>query len=79
MDVVLAFLNGDLGEEVYMEQTDIFERGNPDEIVCRLLRSLYGLKQAPRQLYDNIDEFLVNELNMKRNLADECLYIRHQS
>jgi hypothetical protein len=50
MDVVTAFLAGELEEEIYMEQPEGFEIGNPDseDLVCKLLRSLYGLKQAPR-------------------------------
>jgi hypothetical protein len=48
MDVKSTFLNGDLNEEVYMEQREGFElSGNPD-LVCKLKKDLYGLKQAPR-------------------------------
>ena len=48
MDVKSGFLNGDLEEEVYIEQLDGFILGNDPKLVCRLKKALYGLKQAPR-------------------------------
>ena len=48
MDVKLAFLNGDLEEEVYIDQPEGFQLTyNPDN-VHKLKNSLYGLKEAPR-------------------------------
>jgi Reverse transcriptase (RNA-dependent DNA polymerase) len=49
MDVVTAFLAGELEEEIYMEQTEGFRVGtDKEDLVCLLRKSLYGLKQAPR-------------------------------
>ncbi|GBO43153.1 hypothetical protein AVEN_75761-1 [Araneus ventricosus] len=45
--VETAFLNGDLGEVVYMSQPQGYGDGTGK--VCKLNKSLYGLKQAPRQ------------------------------
>eukprot|EP00253_Pinus_taeda_P033833 PITA_33833 len=58
MDVKFAFLNGDLNEEVYIEQPDGFILGNDPKLVCRLKKALYGLKQAPRTWYYHLDKYL---------------------
>ena len=49
MDVKTAFLNGDLEEEIYMEQPESFVKPRQESKVCKLTKSLYGLKQAPKQ------------------------------
>ena len=46
MDVKLAYLQGVLDEEIYMEQLEGFVAQGEENKVCKLVRSLYGLKQA---------------------------------
>jgi hypothetical protein len=44
MDVKTTFLNGEIEEEVYIEQLDGFMIHEKESHVCRLKKSLYGLK-----------------------------------
>lgn len=58
MDVKLAFLNGYLKEEVYMERPYGFDLLENKYFVCKLKKALYGLKQASRAWYARIDQYL---------------------
>ena len=53
-----TFLNGELEEEVYIEQSDGFLLSEHGDFVCRLKKALYGLKQAPRSWYSRLDRYL---------------------
>jgi Reverse transcriptase (RNA-dependent DNA polymerase) len=46
LDIKTAFLYSDLEEDLYMEQSEGFEKNGQEHLVCKLRRSLYGLKQA---------------------------------
>ena len=51
MDVKSTFINGNLEEEVYVEQPPGFVILGFESKLCRLRKALYGLKQAPRAWY----------------------------
>ena len=51
MDVKTVFLNEDLKEDVYMDQSVGFIEEGKKHMVCKLKKSIYGLKQASRQWY----------------------------
>ena len=55
MDVNIAFLNGTIDEEVYIEPPLGFEVKVRKAYVCKLKKALYGLKQAPRAWYARMD------------------------
>jgi hypothetical protein len=58
MDVKSNFLNGELEEEVYIEQPEGFKLSENTDYVCKLKKALYGLKQAPRAWYSRMDKYL---------------------
>ena len=46
LDVKMAFLFGELDEEIYMEQPEGFIQKGQKKKVYRLRKAIYGLKQA---------------------------------
>ena len=76
MDVKTAFLNGELEEEIYMDQPDGFVVKGEERKVCKLLKSLYGLKQAPKQWHEKFDRTLTS-VGFVVNEADKCVYYRY--
>eukprot|EP00253_Pinus_taeda_P001593 PITA_01593 len=73
MDVNIAFLNGKIKEEVYIEQPEGFDTFNHESHVCQLKRDLYGLKQAPHAWYTRIDSYLTG-LGFSKGEANVNLY-----
>ena len=76
MDVKTAFLNGDLEEEIYMDQPEGFTMPGNEHKVCKLLKYLYGLKQAPRQWHEKFDQCLLSN-GFKTNESDKCIYYKN--
>ncbi|KAG8930012.1 hypothetical protein FRC01_003405 [Tulasnella sp. 417] len=77
MDVKTAFLNGDIDEEIFIEQPEGFAKKGQENKVCRLKKALYGLKQAPRQWNIKIHNTLT-DLGFKITNSDPGLYVYHR-
>eukprot|EP00253_Pinus_taeda_P024150 PITA_24150 len=77
MDMKLAFLNGVLMEEVYIEQPLGYEKKGQEHKVCRLKKALYGLKQAQRAWYSRIDSYLL-ENGFEKCEGEPTLYIKEK-
>nr|GEU77264.1 zinc finger, CCHC-type [Tanacetum cinerariifolium] len=78
MDVKTTFLNGDLDEEVYMNQPEGFVMPGNEHKVCKLVKSLYGLKQAPKQWHQKFDEVVLSS-GFLLNQSDKCVYSKFDS
>jgi hypothetical protein len=73
MDVKIAFLNGEIEEEAYIDHQEGFMIQNKKSHVCILRKPLYGLKQAPRSWYEKMDGFLMS-LGFNKSVVDPNLY-----
>ena len=75
MDVVTAFLNGRLDEEIYMEQPPGYIKKGEEQLVCKLNRSLYGLKQSSRCWNSVLKEFM-ESTDFQQSAADHVFLLR---
>ena len=75
LDVKMAFLHGDLEEDLYMIKPEGFIAQGQENLVCKLRKSLYGLKQAPRQWYKKFDSFM-HRIGFKRCEANHYYYVK---
>jgi hypothetical protein len=78
IDVKSAFLNGDLIEEVYVQQTPSFVVENGSGKVLKLRKALYGLRQAPRAWNAQLDKELLR-LGFVKNPHEHVVYRRIDS
>ncbi|KAG8491329.1 hypothetical protein CXB51_014498 [Gossypium anomalum] len=78
LDVKTAFLHGELGENIYMQQPEGFKVLEKEDYVCLLKKSLYGLKQSPRQWYKRFDSFMTSH-DFKRSSFNSCVYFKKNS
>jgi hypothetical protein len=76
MDVKTTFLNGELDDEIYIEQPIGFAANGQEGMVCKLLKYLYRLKQAPKQWYKKFDKNLTS-VDFVVNEVDKCVYYRY--
>ena len=75
MEVVTAFLNGTLEEDIYLEQPDGYVEQGKEDLVCKLRKSLYGLKQSSRCWNKAFTEFM-KSIGFNQSTADPCIYVR---
>lgn len=75
MDVKSAFLNGELQEEVYVQQPPGFVAAGHESKVLKLSKALYGLRQAPRAWNVKLDHSL-QQMGFVRSDNEHGLYIR---
>ena len=76
LDVLTAFLNGILKEDVYMIQPPGFLQPGVENLVCKLHKSLYGLKQSPRAWYARLHAALL-AWKLIQSTSDPNLYYAH--
>ena len=70
-----TFFNGDLDEDIYMEQPEDFSTPGQEKKICKLVKSLYGLKQALKQLHEKFDNVIMVH-GFKINKCDKYVYIK---
>jgi hypothetical protein len=76
IDFESAFLQGELKEEIYMQQPSGFSDGT--NRVCRLRKSLYGLKQSSAVWYETISKFILS-MGYEVSKVDPCLFLQNKS
>ena len=74
VDVVVAYLCGNLKEELYMEIPEGVIVKGKNGGYWRLRKPLYGLKQAGWQWKTKLNE-VMSKAGFKKSQADNCLYI----
>ena len=74
LDVKIAFLNGELKEDIFMIQSEGFQIKGHEEKVYKLRKSLYGLKQSSRQWYLKFHQAIL-EMGYEMSPLDHCVYI----
>jgi hypothetical protein len=75
MDVKTTFLNGELDEEIYMDQPIVFVAKGKERKVCKLKRSIYGLKQSSRQWYLRFHQAIISN-GFKMIEEDHCVHVK---
>lgn len=71
LHAISAFLQGDVEEDIYMVQPEMFVEDSSK--VCRLNKAIYGLKQASRQWNKKL---ALKEIGFGQSALDPCVYFR---
>ena len=77
VDVINAFLNGSLDEELFLELPEGVEINKQHGDCFLLLKAMNGLKQAARAWYKKLDKCLTR-LGFKQSESDPSLYVQRE-
>ena len=75
MDVKTAFLNGNMDEEVLMDQPEGFVVKGKEHMVCKVKKSIYRLKQASQQWYLKFND-TITSFGFMENIVDLGIYLK---
>ena len=78
LDVKTAFLNGEISEDIYVQQPEGYEDSKRRNDVYKLHKALYGLKQAPRAWYFKLDKSLTT-LGLKKSEYEPAVYYKNST
>ncbi|KAL6219487.1 hypothetical protein ACLB2K_007246 [Fragaria x ananassa] len=84
MDVVTAYLYGDLDSKIYMKMSDGLSLPKSSDskprsaFAIKLWHSLYGLKQSERMWYNHLSDYLIRKGYKNDNLCP-CVSIKRTS
>ncbi|MCO5580334.1 hypothetical protein L7F22_034200 [Adiantum nelumboides] len=76
-DIVIAFLNSDIFEEVYVTQLRGFVKKGQEDKVCKCHKALYGLKQSLRTWYEKADTHMVKQ-GFRKSPTESTLYVKRE-
>ena len=77
MDVKTAILNGELEDDIYMQQPKGFIALGQEHMVCKLHRSIYGLKQASKSWNIRFDQ-VIKLYGFEKSPDEPCVYKKIQ-
>ena len=70
MDVTIAFLNGEIEEEVYMKQSEGFVADGQEHLVCKLRKSIYGSLRC----WNSALNAQLKTKGFNQSASDPCIY-----
>ena len=73
LDVKIAFLNGEIKEDIYISQPEGFLIKGKEDHILKLKKALYSLKQAPRAWNSKLNEVFIQK-GFVRSKIDYAVY-----
>lgn len=71
-----AFLNGEIEEEIYIDQLEGFEEKGHEDKVYHLKKALTRLKQAFKAWYNKIDTYLLQQ-DFIKSVNEATIYVKN--